>query len=173
MLQGLTYHKKRRMLFLLLFSLFLFLFYRGFELNLVKPITERIRLHAIPVAISVLYQGHKHDYTGLHEIAMRFYGSDSTRHLIQSTTSQGVQDKHRKYYWVADDRGFADYVIASFYLFGPSLSSMYFMWFLVLLISTSCFLISFGRNLPSLGYLCLTYLSIHLAISCLPLAAGG
>lgn len=166
-----TYRKKRQLLILLVLGLFVFLFYRGLELHLDKSMTDRIRFHAIPVAMSVLYHKHPHDYTGLHAIAMPFQGPGNMEHLIKIARRQTVDNDSGIYYWVADDKGFEDFVIAAFYLFGSHVISMYYMWFLVLFASISFYIISFGRQIWALSFLCLILVGVHVATSSLAVAS--
>ena len=169
---SLNYKKKRQFLLILVFGLISVLFARGLQLHLANKITYRIKLHAIPIAISVLYHHHRHDYTGFRVIELPFQGTGDTTNLIKDAISQDLKGDNSNYYWVADDRGFSDYVIASFYLFGPHLASMYYMWFVVLLISVSLFLISFHKKVWALGFLNLLFLGIYTAISTLALSSA-
>jgi hypothetical protein len=167
----LPYRKKRNLLLLFIFFLFCFLFYRGFALHLVDSINTRIRYHALPVAISVLYHKHPHDYTGLRIVELPFQGGADAKDLLKSAVHQDVGQSKDVYYWVADDKGFEDYVIAAFSLFGPYLSSLFYMWFLLLALTTTFYIITFGKNIGALGFLALAYLGLHLAISALPMAS--
>ncbi|MBP6917367.1 MAG: hypothetical protein KBB94_00430 [Legionellaceae bacterium] len=168
---NLTYSKKRRLLLILVFGLIAVLFARGLQLHLAKKITDRIKFHAIPVAISELYHHHPHDYTGIIAVERPFQSLADTETLIKNAILQDVTANHENYYWVADDKGFNDYVIASFYLFGPHLKSMYYMWFVILLTSVIFFLSSFHKQTGALGFLCLILLSMHVAVSTLALAS--
>ncbi len=163
--------KKRQMLLLIIFFLFLFIFVRGIQLHLKKEIDfDRIRVHAIPIALSVLYHNHPHDYTGLHAVAMQFQGGNSNLHgLISAAKRQDIGQNKENYYWVADDKGLEDYVIAAFSLFGTHVDSLYYMWFLILLTSISLFIVSFGRERWTLGFFALALLGIHVAITTLPI----
>lgn len=165
-----SYKSKKKLLLALILILILFIFYRGFALHLVKSFTERTRYHAIPTALSVLYHNHPHDYTGLREVALNFQNNGKISDLISHAIKQKITNND-KYYWVADDKGFLDYVIASFYLFGPQPISMYLFWFILLGISTGLYVTSFYKKNWALGYLCLVLLGINLTISALPLAS--
>jgi len=166
-----TDRNKRYSLMLFVVGILFFIFNRGLTLHEENSITDRVRFHAIPVALSVLYHHHPHDYTGLHAIAIPFQGSGDINHLINAAKLQQLDQDKEIYYWVADDRGFADYVIAAFYVFGAQLNSLYYMWFLILSVSCVLFLISFSKELWALSFLCLVLIGIHLSISTLPLSA--
>ncbi len=165
-----TYKNKNWILLFLIAIIFLMIFSRGIELNLNKSMTERIRVHAIPVAISVLYHHHLHDYTGLRAVEAPFQGPGTISSLITSAISQDVGQDKSIYYWVADDKGFEDYVIAAFYIFGPQVDSLYNLWFVFLLLTIVFYVISFNSERWALAYLCLALLGVHLAVSTLPLS---
>lgn len=167
----LNYRKKRQLLIILLYSLILVLFVRGLQLHLAQKVTDRLRFHAIPIAISTLYHHHPHDYSGWRAIEMPFQGSDNLKDLIRAAVTQDLKNDTTNYYWVADDRGFTDFVIASFYLFGPHMHSMYYMWFLLLIVSVSLFLVSFHKQFWALGSLGFILLGMHVAISTLALSS--
>lgn len=166
-----TDRNKRYLLMLFVVGILFFLFNRGLILHEEGSITDRVRFHAIPVALSVLYHHHPHDYTGLRAIAIPFQGPGEINDLINTAKLQQLDTDKQIYYWVADDKGFADYVIAAFYFFGPELNSLYYMWFLILSVSCALFLISFSKKLWALSFFCLVLVGIHLSISTLPLSA--
>ena len=161
----LTLNMKRQLLLTLIFGLIVVLFFRGLHLHLASRITDRIKFHAIPIAISELYHHHPHDYTGIKSVEVAFQSPIDTEILITKSIAQTVEGHHENYYWVADDKGFTDYVIASFYLFGPYLKSMYYMWFVILIASVGLFLISFSKQKEALSLLCLLLLGMYVGIS--------
>jgi hypothetical protein len=163
-----AYHKKRQIIIFLCAVLIAIIFQRGYQLGLVNSVTDRIRFHAIPVAVSFLYHGHLHDYTANREIALPFQGQGSLGYLLEDSINKKVTQRSN-YYWVADDKGFADFIIASFKLFGPKLSSMYKMWFVCLVFTTALFLSSYRNNLWCIGLLGMTLVGIYTAISTIPL----
>jgi len=164
-----AYSKKCKILTLICLALIAVVFQRGFQLGLVSSVTDRIRFHAIPVAVSFLYHGHPHDYTAAREIAMPFQGAGPLGELLANSVNKEVTQRST-YYWVADDKGFGDFVIVAFKLFGPKTSSMYLMWFVCLTFTTLLFLTSFRGRLWCLGLLGLLLTGIYTAISTLPLA---
>jgi len=95
------------------------------RLGLDQRVSTRYRFHAIPVALSMLYHHQPHDYTAIRPLAMRF--QDPARALddeIRDSIHVNYADDEGRYFWVADDRGLADFVLASFALFGPHVSSL-------------------------------------------------
>jgi hypothetical protein len=116
------------------------------RLGLHESANTRYRFHAIPVAVSVLYHHRPHDYTAHRGLAMRFH--DSGRNLdeqIRGTVDPAFPVGDGTYYWVADDRGLADFVCGAFHLFGPRVSSLSNLWFLILSISLLLYTIAFWR----------------------------
>jgi hypothetical protein len=104
---------------------------RGHQLGLDQHVTNRLRFHAIPVAISVLYHARPHDYTAFQSLAMPFQIAGSLETLIERAREDAPPPGDPTYYWAADDRGMADYVIAAFALFGPHTQSLYSFYFVV------------------------------------------
>jgi hypothetical protein len=116
--------------------------------GLYKCPSGRYQLHAIPVAVSYLYHGHQHDYTGYKAVAADFCGKfgtdvDETLRLWVDPTAPVGTDT---YFWAADDRGLADYCIAAFRLFGPRLSSLSNLYLLLLGSSVALFVVGYRRR---------------------------
>lgn len=143
---------------------------RGLELSLDKNPTDRMRFHAIPVAISSLYHDWPADYTGIRPLSLRFQSAGPLDELIpwavayQQTPADGV------YYWAADDRGMADYVIWAFWLFGPSLHSLYLFYFVFLGASCVLFLLEARRRAEMHALLIFTLASMYACLGIIPLA---
>lgn len=168
LISAIAYSKKCKILTLICLALIAVIFQRGFQLGLVSSVTDRIRFHAIPVAVSFLYHGHPHDYTAAREVAIPFQGAGPLHELLADSVNKEVTQRNT-YYWVADDKGFGDFVIVAFKLFGPKTSSMYLMWFVCLAFTTVLFLTSFPRRSWCLGLLGMLLVGIYTAISTLPL----
>ena len=100
------------------------IYQRGEELSLDRLVENRLRHHAIPIAMSALYHGHPHDYTGFRDLAVRFQKSEPIEFLLNWARLYTPQSPPGSDFWAADDRGTADYVIAAFALFGPSAHSL-------------------------------------------------
>jgi len=164
-----SYKKKSQLLALLCLLLIGVIFQRGLQLGLVESVGPRMQYHAIPVAISVLYHGHPHDYTALRGVAIPFQGPAPVKEYVREAIDKKVEQRDT-YYWVADDRGSADFVILAFKAFGPKTFSMYLLWFVCLLFTTTLFLASFRNRLWCLALLGLVLIGIYTAVSTLPLA---
>ncbi len=118
----------------------------SFGLSTAEP-TERMRYHALPVAISQLYHGQKRDYTGHWQIAMEFQSPGNTvNEIISRTTTQVLPPHPKPYLWTADDRGLADFVYGAFTLFGPDVTSLFYFWFALLGLSLTQALIAYWRD---------------------------
>jgi hypothetical protein len=121
------------------------IFIRGQQTHIDKNVSSRLRYHAIPVAISVLYHGRPHDYTAYRSIAMSFQSNDPIDDKLAWAVTHEPPAGDATYYWAADDRGMADYVIGSFAIFGPHVTSLYRFYFVILAIAVSLFLLDLGR----------------------------
>ncbi len=109
--------------------------------------SARYRYHAIPVALSQIYFNHPHDYTAIHELAMRFQSADANPEpLLKVATKPGYSAGVGIYFWVADDRGLSDFVHAAFRIFGPRLHSLNKMHITLLLLSMVLFWVGYRRS---------------------------
>ncbi len=110
--------------------------------------SARYRMHALPVAVSHLYLGHTHDYTGFRSVADDFH--DHSNDLDELLAKYAKGDAHPGsgiYYWAADDRGLADYCELAFRLFGPRIASLADLHLLLLAATVGLFLVGYSRNL--------------------------
>ena len=148
-------------------ALTLFVFYAaGVTLNLDKGFTERTRYHAIPVAISQLYHGRPHNYTGYLETAIPFQLQGDIQALIDKAVQTTPINPTRIYFWAADDRGFSDLIYFSFALFGPHVRSIYYGYIIIFTVSLLIAILAF-RKYPAaiailLLFLCGYYYFIHI-----------
>lgn len=131
-----------------------------------KNVGPRLQIHAYPVAVSYLYHGHKHDYTAYASISNIFRSSDSVETQLKAAVNANVPYDDGVYLWAVDDRGFADFVIAAFALFGPDAHSIYVFYFCVIGLSIGLFAVYFFERPLLLGIGCVGLLSIY---SVLPL----
>ena len=167
-----VYRKKCQLLGLLCLLLIGVIFQRGLQLSLVDSVGVRIQYHVLPVAVSVLYHGHPHDYTALRAVAIPFQSADAPQQLLKSAV-ETIINTREVYYWVADDKGFADFAILAFKFFGPKTSSLYLMWFACLTLTTLVFLKSFDSHSWCLGLLSLALIGAYTAVSTLPMVSAG
>ena len=170
LLPTIEYRKKCQLLAIFCLVVIVIIFVRGWRLGVVESVTDRLRFRAIPIAVSVLYHNHPHDYTGIREVALPFQHPGASLQLLLKDAVHKEIKQRDNYYWVADDKGYLDYVIVAFKLFGPKLYSLYWLWFVCLTFSVGLFLKSFSGSLSSLALLSMTLVGIHAAISILPLA---
>jgi len=146
------------------------IYVRGQGLGLDEHVPNRLRFHAIPVAMSVLYHGRPHDYTASQFIAFRFQDTAPIDADIEWARGAALPADDGTYYWAADDRGSADYVIAAFALFGPHVSSLYQFFFVVLLASCVLFLIAYRRQPATIGLLFFGLAAIYASLPIVPLS---
>lgn len=136
----------------------------NFGLSTAEP-THRMRYHAIPVAMSYLYHGRKHDYAAYWQIAIPFQDTvSSTQTRIDHALTQVVPAADKTYYWTADDRGLADYVIAAFFIFGPHVTSLFWLWFAILGASLISAALAFRRDPIALAVITTTMIAIGATI---------
>ena len=115
--------------------------------RLFKRLGNRYRFHAIPVALSQLYHGRDHDYTGYKSLAIAFQGPETEiDDLITKYANPKTPVGDETYFWTADDRGLSDYVALAFQLNGPNLRSLSQLYFLLLGASVVLFAIGYWRN---------------------------
>lgn len=163
---------RSKALILIVYSLVVMFYITGLYQKLYYSEDARIRIHAIPIAISTLYQGHKHDYRGWRSTALPFQSPHLNRlkdKFINERIQFPVNKDEGHYNWVADDRGYADFVIGAFALFGPHMKSLYHFWFLIFLISITLFILSFKKHPWALAFAALLILGVHSAAMLLKL----
>ena len=158
------------LLLLLVASAFAFVLQRGTYMGVDQGATERLRYHAIPVAIAALYHGYPHDYTSRMFIAHPFQDVQvPIDERILEVIEAKAPDDPEIYFWAADDRGMADYVIAAFKLFGPQVSSLYDFYFVLLLFSSLAFVLAYWHKKEMLCLLVFVLAGIATVVSVLPL----
>ena len=146
------------------------MFERGRQTGVDLTVGNRLRYHAIPVAMSVLYQGRPHDYTAFWGLAIGFQDPGT----IEDRIAWGVKyvrptNENRTYYWAADDRGMADYVIGAFTLFGPRADSLYKFYFVVLGLSVLLFLLDLSWHPAMSATLIFALGALYTCLSVIPL----
>ncbi len=110
---------------------------------------ERIAIHALPVALSVMYADWPHDYTANGPLAAQVHELVPTvgvTETIRRIRAQNFAQDDAPYYWYADDRGMGDYVILAFRIFGANNYALFFFYFLILGTSIVLFLLAYGRS---------------------------
>jgi hypothetical protein len=135
--------------------------------------SSRMRLHAIPVAISQIYHGRKHDYTAYWSVAMQFHNETPLAIAIQSAVTMPVSPQDRTYYWTADDRGLSDFVNIGFRLFGPSMSALFYYWYLLFGLSIFFAVARFRRDPTALTVIACGVISVAATLPALTRAASS
>lgn len=125
--------------------------YAGFCLgNSQNQVSHRMQFHAIPVALSYLYYGKQHDLTAYKGMAFEFQAQQTPLPLLLQKYSSGADkagvQQQPTYYWTADDRGMGDFTILAFRLFGPHLSSLYWLYIALLAISIAAYVLTHYRD---------------------------
>lgn len=148
-------------------------FARSIGLSTAQP-TQRMQYHALPVAISQLYHGRAHDYTAHWQIAMAFQAPGGTvqEQIIRSVT-QTLPANPQTYFWTADDRGLSDFVYGAFLIFGPSVPSLFYFWFVLLGASLCTALIVYRMDPWSLALIASAVIAIGLIVPIYARANGG
>ncbi len=156
----------------LVLIIFLSIFVKGWALGLDQGASNRIRFHAIPVALAVTVHGLPHDYTSRTTIAHRFQNETAPlNELIAAGRAVNISPEDTVYFWPADDRGMADYVIAAFKFFGYKERSLYLFFFVLLGISCAVYIFSYKHDTRALAILALALVAIWTFLPVLPLAS--
>jgi len=144
---------------------------RDFGLSRSDP-SSRMRLHAIPVAISQIYHGRVHDYTAFWSIAMRFHNQQLLDTAIDQAVHADIPPGDRTYYWTADDRGLSDFVNVAFRLFGPKMRALFNFWFLLLGLSVIAAILRYRQDPIALAAIACSVIGIGAVLPALTRAAG-
>jgi hypothetical protein len=133
---------------------------RGYNLYRAQP-SERYFYHVIPIALSVLYFHWPYDYTGSATVEKDYTSHGRSHGMDYVLSHRGEhQDSKEVYYWTADDRGALDMTVAGFYLFGPKISSMAYLYCLVLAVTVIVFCLSHRESITALRTLAIALLSL-------------
>lgn len=116
-----------------------------------------------------MYHGRPHDYTAFASIAKSFQRSDPIDGRIQWAVTTRPPPGDDTYFWAADDRGMADYVIGSFAMFGPRVESLYRFYFVVLAVSVLLFLIDYASSASASALLLFAIGALYVCLSLIPL----
>ncbi|MGI0015183.1 MAG: hypothetical protein ACREBU_17350, partial [Nitrososphaera sp.] len=91
--------------------------------------------------------------------------------LIGAARAATISPDDKVYFWTADDRGMADYVIVAFKLFGYKERSLYLFYFVLLGISCAVYIFSYRHERRALGLLALALVAIWIYLPVLVLAS--
>jgi hypothetical protein len=144
---------------------------RDFGLSRSDP-SSRMRVHAMPVAISQIYHGRAHDYTAYWSVAMRFHNPQPLDAAMDQAVRAEIPPGDRTYYWTADDRGLSDFVNLAFRMFGPKLRSLFNLWFVLLGLSIIAAIVRYRHDTVALAAIACTVVGIGAVLPAMTRAAG-
>jgi len=143
----------------------------------------RFTAFSIPMALSVLVHGHKHDYTGFVNVAQSFWldytqslkrgdwAFDSAERLDKNIiTVKSVEPDPSQGAWFHsnDDKGTVDYTILAFLIFGTRAEAIYYFFFLLLFSSAALYMIQFHGSTVKLLMLDLFLCAFYVAMLTIP-----
>jgi len=121
----------------------------------------RYRIYAVPIVLSQIYFGRPYDYTGYPRVESAFVNSTlSIDELIARVWSVPDPKVGDLFFILADDKGTVDFTRLAFHFFGVKESSLYYMYFTILLVSCLLYVASYfadARRLALLLLLCLAF----------------
>lgn len=148
-------------------------YYTGIISELHKNVTERARYHAIPVALSQIYHGRVHDYTGWKGLALPFQSSEDIQNLISQSINLKIDQNGAVYYWLSDDRGYSDLVNLSFRIFGPTIFGLFNGFFALFVFSAVIAACGLRRWPPAFAVLVLFVVAYASFLPIINAAAGN
>ena len=101
----------------------------------------RLYYHVLPVVLSAEFLGHPYDHTA-DNLVRQIVWSQPLDQSINLTIKKSIEEIKKispsqdRYYWMVDDRGFADFAFVAFKLFGFEMASLSKLWFVLLAIFT-------------------------------------
>ena len=102
---------------------------------------QRLYYHVLPVVLSAEFLGHPYDHTA-DNLVRQIVWSQPLDQSINLTIKKSIEEIKKispsqdRYYWMVDDRGFADFAFVAFKLFGFEMASLSKLWFVLLAIFT-------------------------------------
>ena len=97
---------------------------------------QRFYYHVLPVVLSSKYLDHPYDYSA-DESARRIVWSKDIKDSLDQTIERSITElksanrSDTDYFWMVDDRGFADFTFIAFRLFGETMFSLSILWLIV------------------------------------------
>lgn len=128
---------------------------------------QRFYYHVLPVFLSSKYLDHPYDYTADQSAQIIVWSKDIKDSLDQTIERSIAELKSANrsdidYFWMVDDRGFADFTFIAFHLFGERMFSLSILWLIVFALGV-IFTLIVGWN--SAGWLILNSLYVtHLML---------
>jgi hypothetical protein len=141
----------------------------GSRLGMVRTLNLRHTLYSLPYAISHRYFGAR-GYVIFQDIADVFLAAHPN--VTNETLAQAIASKpsrERLMFFPGDDKGYADFVILAFRVFGMRIESLYDFWFAIYLIGIAAFVVVFWKQPPRLAALVIITLAVYAAFFALGL----
>ena len=97
---------------------------------------QRFYYHVLPVVLSNMYLDHPYDYSA-DQSAKRIVWSKDVKGSLNLIIKQSILEiettgrSDTDYFWMVDDRGFADFTFIAFRLFGEKMLSLSILWLIV------------------------------------------
>ena len=97
---------------------------------------QRFYYHVLPVVLSNMYLDHPYDYSA-DQSAKRIVWSKDIKCSLNKIIEQSILEiettgrSDTDYFWMVDDRGFADFTFIAFRLFGEKMFSLSILWLIV------------------------------------------
>lgn len=135
--------------------------------------SNRMRYHAIPVALSQMYHKHPWDYTANWSVAMQFHGPNKIQDVINLTKQIETSPNDRVYYWTADDRGLSDFVLAAFSMFGSKITSLFYFWYVLFGLSVFLAVLRFKNDTFALIVIACCVLAVAATLPAMTRAASA
>lgn len=138
-------------------------FITGMALGIPQKGGGRYQLYSIPDAVS------RHDFgLGGYLFYEGVQAASAEQAVIQMDieTIRNVQslDRTKVNYYDADDKGTGDFALLSFLIFGWNISSLYYGWFGLFILSNLVYIITYLKNIPRLYTLLILNISIYAAL---------
>lgn len=141
---------------------------------------QRFYYHVLPIVISTLYGDRTYDRAA-DFAAVQAVWSQPLELQLDSAISESIKNYLSSefgggdYFWQVDDRGFADFALVAFRLFGPRMLSLSIMYFLVLALTVLLFFAAArsSRGTLLLGTMWMATLAMSSPIFLLPTDSVG
>ena len=124
-------------------------------------LTFRYRVYGVPIVLSQIYFGRPYDYVGYMALDTPLqYGTPSIDEWVPTLRLARNVDAQGLFFIVADDKGIVDFTRLAFLLYGIRTTSLYYMYFTILLASWLFYVIAYFfdvRKLALMVFLCLAF----------------
>jgi hypothetical protein len=121
----------------------------------------RYRIYAVPIVLSQIYYGRPYDYVAYMALEIPFQPDTAsidelatTLKSVKNVESQGL------FFIVADDKGIVDFTRVAFSLYGITTTSLYYMYFTIMVVSCLLYVVAYFNDVHKLAllvFLCLAF----------------